>query len=970
MKSIRRTRVGLSAPPWSRWLLAGVLTSALACSGDDGRDGQDGQDPPEPPTPSALRQGDDTPGVVLAVAALSGGTGPGGTFKVGDTVSVRYTVTKSNAEPWMLSEFTYGRIMISGPTFNYQRVIPEKSDVLTRSVKNTDGSFTYTFADPLPAVYAAPYNDSPSFGIEDGELTGQALLNGTYTVGLYMAWAYTVEGEGHRDSGNVTADFLIGTGTLQPREVVAQDNCNQCHDSLRAHGELRRDVKLCVLCHTAGSEDKNVGSVAGGTPGVSVDFKVMIHKIHNGAHLPSVLGVTTNSDGTRKYDATPQPYQLVGFGNAISDYSHVKFPVWPSLSIAMPRDAGYTALSPTNRAKEDAMRLGVVACDKCHGDPDGAGPLTGPAQGDLYKSQSSRASCGSCHDDVVWGQNYTANTQTMGPQANDSNCLLCHAPAGDPLAVEDAHRHPIYNESFNPGLNVDITAVAESGTNDGDGTIDIGEKVAVTFTITDDAGAAVSPSVNGITSYSVVVSGPTSNSNLLLSGSIPVAALSGSQPYTVNLPQLQVLEFVGTSAGGIGEDFTTAFTPHWNMNGATTSVSTAAVTAPGAGVGSTTLSAAVPMLQNFIDVVSTTGFSNGETLVIDAGQPNEEYLRIQWVDGTRLWFAGAGATVYQPATRLAHSAGATVEEVTLTSMAVTTDYTLSASTGTITTVSDFGAGNAVLINYTSDFVMPSVYPVALNEGTSIDQSWGEWRGLPIASGTYSVGIWGARNLTLNLWGETNSYRGTSWTYSRDFLVGSATALEPYAAIPDATSCYNCHSDMLFHGGGRRGFENCLLCHGTAGSEDRPRYVAPGAPATDGVTINFRTMLHKIHMGRELTNASSYIVNGFGSGGHPNNYTAYTYDEVLFPALPGGAANCTMCHGASSKWYDPTYRTHPDLGAQDIPTREWRATCGACHDSNAATAHIDVQTSTAGLESCAVCHGDGKEWSVRRMHKRY
>ena len=38
----------------------------------------------------------------------------------------------------------------------------------------------------------------------------------------------------------------------------------------------------------------------------------MIHKIHNGEHLPSVNGVATNPDGTRNYDATPTPYILVG----------------------------------------------------------------------------------------------------------------------------------------------------------------------------------------------------------------------------------------------------------------------------------------------------------------------------------------------------------------------------------------------------------------------------------------------------------------------------------------------------------------------------------------------------------------------------------------------------------------------------------------------------------------------------------
>jgi OmcA/MtrC family decaheme c-type cytochrome len=959
MKLADRPR-SFGSSSWSACLGAGLLFALLGCSGDDGSDGQDGQDPPPDPTPTELSQGDDPPGVVLTVVGLSGGSGSGGSFRVGDRVAVRYTVEKTNGDPWMLDEFSYGRIMISGPTFNYQRVIPEKTDVLTRSVENSDGSFTYTFADPLPAVYAAPYNDTASFGLADGELTGEALLNGTYTVGLYTAWAYTVEGVGERDSGNVVADFVLGTGPLEPREVVAQDNCNQCHESLRAHGDLRRDVSLCVLCHTAGSEDRNNPAVFGGTPGASVDFKVMIHKIHNGAHLPSVLGVTTDANGARDYSATPAPYVLVG--HSAADFSHVKFPVWPSLSIAMPRDSGYTALSAPNRALEDNMRSGVVACDKCHGDPDGAGPLVGPAQGDLYKSQSARASCGSCHDDVVWGQSYTANTQTMGAQANDSNCLLCHAPSGDPLAVEDAHRHPLYDETFNAGLNLDITAVEEAGANNGDDTIDVGEKVAVTFTLTDDAGNAVAPSVSS--TYSVVVSGPTYNSNLLLSGSIPSGALSGPQPYTVNVPQIQILEYVGDATGVLGDSFVSDFTPHWNMTGATTSVLVRTAT----GGGSTVLAEDCSAPQNFIDVASAAGFAKDDYIVLDDGLAGEEYLRIQWVDGTRLWFAAAGSTTYQPGVRAAHAAGATVQEVTLTSKAVTADYLLAATTGTVTEVTEFGAGNAVLVTYTSDFVMPSVYPLPLNSGESIDETWGEWTAKSIVDGTYSIGIWGARSLTLNLWGESNSYRGTSVTNAVDFLVGSATTVEPYAAIPDATSCYNCHSDMLFHGGGRRGFDSCILCHGTAGSEDRPQYVAPGAPATDGVTISFRTMLHKIHMGEELTNASSYIVNGFGSTAYPNNFTSYTYDEVLFPALPGGAANCTMCHGESSKYYDPDIRSHPT--EQDLPAREWRATCGACHDSNAATAHIDVQTSTAGLESCAVCHGEGAEWSVQRMHKRY
>jgi hypothetical protein len=947
-------------------LVAGLafLLGITACSGDDGSDGAQGPPGPSDPLSTQLEQGDDLPGLNVEIVGLSGGTGAGGSFKVGDRITVRFTLERNDGSTWPLSELSSGRVMVSGPTFNYQRVLPEKNDVLTRAVAFADGSYGYTFVDPIPAVYAPPINDTASFGIEDGDLGGQPLLNGTYTVGLYATWNFTVEEDGFRDADNATKDFLIGAGVLEPRAVVAQDNCNQCHESLRIHGGMRRDVGLCVLCHTAGAEDKNDPAVAGGTPGVSIDFRVMIHRIHNGAHLPSVLGVTTNNDGSRKYDATPQPYLVVGNSNSIHDYSDVQFPVWPSLTVAMPRDQGYTALSTAAKALEDTIRMGVVSCAKCHGDPDGAGPIAAPAQGDLHKAQPSRQSCGSCHDDVVWGHLYTSNGQTMGAQADNANCKLCHDPSGTPIAVEDAHRHPATDPAFNAGLVVDVDTVVESGTNNGDGTVDPGEKIAVTFSLTDDAGAPVSPSVS--TSYSVVVSGPTSNLNLLLSSSIPAGALTGAQPYTVKLPEVIVLDFAGDATGATGEVFTTSRTPLWNMTGATTSV----FVRTGIGGGSTVLAEDAGAFQNYVDVANAAGFARDEYVMLEHGVlGSEEYLRIQYVDGNRLWFGSLGGSTYAPGTRVPHFAGASIQEVTLTSKTVGTDYTVNAAAGTITEVTEFGAGNAVLVTYTTDFVMPSAYPVSLNESPDIDESWGDWRGKPIADGTYLVGIWGSRNLTLNLFGESNNYRGTAVAEQMEFLVGSASTVEPYGLISDGASCNSCHSDVQFHGSGRRGFDTCVMCHGAPGAEDRPRYVAANAPLTTATTINFRTMLHKIHMGEELSNPTQFVVNGFGSGSYPNNFTSHTYGEVVFPAMPGAVANCTTCHGASNTaWHEPASRNHPT--DQGLSARTWRATCGACHDSAAAAAHIDVQTSPGGVESCAVCHGDGSEWNVHRMHKTY
>ena len=58
---------------------------------------------------------------------------------------------------------------------------PPATDVLATAVDEGGGVFRYTFP-PLPATYLAPLNDSPAFGADAGELTGQPLLPGTYTV--------------------------------------------------------------------------------------------------------------------------------------------------------------------------------------------------------------------------------------------------------------------------------------------------------------------------------------------------------------------------------------------------------------------------------------------------------------------------------------------------------------------------------------------------------------------------------------------------------------------------------------------------------------------------------------------------------------------------------------------------------------------------------------------------------------------
>jgi OmcA/MtrC family decaheme c-type cytochrome len=1121
MRADRNTPPTPSRTRWTTTLLGLLLA---ACSGSDGSDGKDGVSPTIP-TDTNLQRFEDPPGVVLEITALAGGTGAGGNFKAGDALTVTFTAKKNDGTNWNLSELASGHIIVSGPTFNYQPVFPDTTDVLTAAHDNLNGTWSYTFATRIPSTYLPPLNDSPAFGAGDGELQGQALLDGTYTVGLWCRWNYNVEGQSFKDVGQTTKDFLVGgSSTLEPREVVKTDNCNRCHTTIQAHGGSRRTTPICVLCHTSGAEDSSGN-------GVSIDFRVMIHKMHNAAHLPSVLGVATNTDGTRNYAATPRPYVVGG-----DDFSFIAFPVWPNLNTSMPRDFGYSALTTAQKALENTMLQGATECSKCHGDPDGSGPLTPPAQGDIAQTQPSRRACGACHDDVDWTQNYKANQQTMGPQLNDSSCKFCHAPSGGSLAVADAHLHPINNPAINPGVDFAVTSMG--GASGAGGNFVAGDKPTITFTLTDDSGADVP--LASLDSTSTILVGPTNNYQPVfpfaspngISSSLPVdfsgrlqaasTSNKGSMSKAVDatVSETLVVQFAnstdftvtGTTSGALGGvslpaatstnpsgsslgtllftsaavpqtitvDFSsaTAFSVTGSVSGAmgsgnmpaTVSASTAFTSTDGSvtfiltsgttafaagnsialvvfrcnaadpalfgivagrtafaandrfyydtaapaatytyalpmdiptefiGDGSgaagqvltaanlpvyygrqtlsertalvgaaTTLAAASGARDRFVVVAAIDpGLAIGDTAVLDNGVAGlEEYALIGYIDiaTNKIWF--------RTPLRFAHASGAGFQEATLTFRQEGVDYTLTPATGTITSLgAGFGLGNALVLSYRTDGAfgwfrgagdpLQSVYVPPINDSPDLEQSWGEWAGLPYVDGTYSASIWGRKNTVLGVQNEVQTYNGIGEASTFNILYGGATTVDPYHVISTGDNCNACHTMVgPFHGGNRRDFNTCVLCHGQAGSEDWPIYGTTVATLpTTGVTINFRTMLHKIHRGSELFYADTYTVLG-------NSSSVNTYGEIEFPAMPSGTMECRKCHGSADNWNAPGNRQHP---AQTTPTREWRAACGACHDSPAATGHIDAMTSPGGLESCEVCHGTDAEFAVELMHK--
>jgi OmcA/MtrC family decaheme c-type cytochrome len=275
-----------------------------------------------------------------------------------------------------------------------------------------DGTYTYNFAtditDPAANPCPAPCTNA------DGKA-----LNIGYQPGLTTRVTIQ-QGNSAYPKASGIFDFVPAGTTGAQRDIVLTSTCNQCHDQLTVHG-TRVDTKLCVTCH-------NPGSWVAGTPNTTVDFKVMIHRIHfnnSGAALPSVLAGT--------------PYKI---GNA--DFSDVVFP-------------------------QD-----VRDCTKCH---DGA--LS--AQGDNWKNQPSIAACGSCHDDVYFGvqpdpaRPYQTVPHPGGVTTDDSTCVICHG-AGKTADVAVAHDFPARLKAAAAKFKLNIISATPTTP---------GAKPVVTFSVTD-----------------------------------------------------------------------------------------------------------------------------------------------------------------------------------------------------------------------------------------------------------------------------------------------------------------------------------------------------------------------------------------------------------------------------------------------------------------------------------------------------
>lgn len=268
----------------------------------------------------------------------------------------------------------------------------------------------------------------------------------THRIGIYGSRNLT-EFDLGTNYDDAVFDFVPAGGTPAPRDIIRTQTCNKCHDSLAAHGGSRKSLELCIICHQPQTVDPDTGN--------TLDMKVFAHKLHMGSELPSVQAGT--------------PYQIIGFNNAVTDYSTVELP-------------------------SDPRR-----CQFCHES------TTGATQANAWLTTPTRATCGSCHDNVNFatGQNHSASNL---PEISDTQCSQCHIPQGQlefDASIKGAHVYP-QESAANPGLVFTIANVTNGGA---------GQKPTVTFTVKDFAGNGVPMSAltGGSNRLALVLAGPTSD---------------------------------------------------------------------------------------------------------------------------------------------------------------------------------------------------------------------------------------------------------------------------------------------------------------------------------------------------------------------------------------------------------------------------------------------------------------------------
>jgi OmcA/MtrC family decaheme c-type cytochrome len=304
----------------------------------------------------------------------------------GKAPTVTFTLKDYKGNPIPVSDVTRIFGVLGGPTTDYTTKWPGSttngyvSEDMSKAT-GSNGTYTYTFTNIIPATAKGTFSIS---------------LDGRRVETIY-AKTPTEKSVQYGPKKNAIMYFSVDGSKVAPRRTVVQmAKCQQCHVSLRLHGENRIDtIEHCVVCHNPTENDGVYRPKTAGTVN-SVSFQQMIHNIHGGAETQAANG---NED-----------YIIYGFGGSTNNFSDVGFPGrLASCNMCHVNNSQILPLPDTNAQVQD---------------PRGYIPTAGPAT----------AACLSCHR----GKAAAAHAQTMTSSSLGESCDACHGPSAD-YSVTKAH---------------------------------------------------------------------------------------------------------------------------------------------------------------------------------------------------------------------------------------------------------------------------------------------------------------------------------------------------------------------------------------------------------------------------------------------------------------------------------------------------------------------------------------------------
>ena len=277
---------------------------------------------------------------------------------------------------------------------------------------NLDGTYTVT----SPVTVPAGITGTLAVGIEGHpwvDINGDGLTSRNERIAVTNAIFY---------------EGIDGATTVERRNAVAIEKCNECHNRLSIHGSNRTDnPEVCVLCHNPNATDArqrvpvadpsdpptDCVSVLG-PDDVSVDFKFMIHALHSGERFE-------------------EPYEVCGFRNSVHIYDF-KFPG------KLNNCEGCHVVSRENPNPYHPVEPGTILGTTITAND----PLI--LSDDVAISPNS-AVCSACHDSSLSaehmmqnGGDFAAGKAADGTLISSSveTCTLCHGP-GRSADVKEVH---------------------------------------------------------------------------------------------------------------------------------------------------------------------------------------------------------------------------------------------------------------------------------------------------------------------------------------------------------------------------------------------------------------------------------------------------------------------------------------------------------------------------------------------------